>query len=949
MELYDVEPDSTDKDDILSILGVKGENKRFVSSLMIKETLSEAECDELEKLFKPITDKDKRLRGEWLLAFTDEEEDIIGEYESKYGVTQTKRASDTRKAYWEKFKPFFLFGTSDPEGAGLFDKKQLQKERLALIPDLLDMVGNFSEIQPLIEAYREKDDEFAQAYQQEKQKKDTENLTVRLINTWKNNERHGNIKLSADECRVLYTIAGYPEFEEDVLARIPQFEKDTPIHRLFLNAAVKYSRIDIFERLFKGRNTVDFFSLSDNYFHRKYCHDKNSEDAHNKDLDALISTIDEDVSFFRPQVKKMLEREKNMAVIQSLFSTVNRNNDSVISFLSFISHKKLTASGYGLSYSPDMYPEFTHIIAEKAALFPITDFIPAEYSSYYGDSGKFASKVFTRYCELITPRNSDEALLLARYELHFWSSYKNDSIIDKHILPFIHDNEFLYKLSLIPHEAETYFPNREYVKIKMNWTAHLLALSLVKKEGTIVEKAVRQITETGKVSVSTVVIDLIRALIDEIRKTIHNDIEMSHVTNNEVDNFIEDPSSVFLHILFLSANDNNEENQTFCNSVYNEDIYNEEISYQLYQILYRKTHSKYDKKDFLSNFLPTKLLRVPAREDPAIFGTAFSIIMTKLGDTYENRIEMIGEINYLYHDDIQIDFDIFYKRLMEENQDSYLELFTFLEMYFCFKREADVFLSNFPEKAANITDLCSKFLSKFRNSLLSEQDYDCVIRSAWFLAIRHSLWRGVKPLLIAFRNSKRVLLANDLSPNDRLVSDIIGFFDPYYWHKSFQPSGISINDDTLKHLRQDMANDFADYLKHLKPKETKRQVENYTEHERAEPGFDLHYKEPSAFWRYAYVRALVDLGVKTDGQGHFLHETLKKTAENDPSEMVRKAAVKADQKLNNWRDGINGNDHKRRFYEAFWWLRLAHLYSLDMDIDAAASKKLRMGEWRDGW
>jgi hypothetical protein len=146
-----------------------------------------------------------------------------------------------------------------------------------------------------------------------------------------------------------------------------------------------------------------------------------------------------------------------------------------------------------------------------------------------------------------------------------------------------------------------------------------------------------------------------------------------------------------------------------------------------------------------------------------------------------------------------------------------------------------------------------------------------------------------------------------------------------------------------------MANDFADYLKPLKPKEAERHAENYTEHEMAKQGFALHYKEPSAFWRYAYVRAIVDLGVKTDGRGHFLHETLKKTAINDPSEIVRKAAVKADQKLNSWRDGSNGSEHKRRLYEAFWWLRLAHLYSLGIDINEAAAKRLRIREWRDRW
>jgi hypothetical protein len=947
MHIYDIDPDNMDKDEFLVTLNIGEENQAFVSSLITEGTLSEEEQGKLTELFKPITDKDKTLRNEWFLAFIDEQEDIVGEYESKYGVTQTERSSYTTKAYWEKFKFFFLFGGSDPESTGLFDRKQLQKERLVLIPDILEHY-NFSEIQPLVEKYRGKDAEFDQAYQLEKQKRDIENLTIQLINAWKNNKRHGNIDLSADECRVLYTIAGYSEFNEDVLSKVPKFEKDNPIHRLFLNTAVKYSRVDISERLFEGWNTVEFFNLLHNYFHSKYCHD-NNEDIHNKDIDALISTIDEDVSFFRPYVKKTLEWEQNISIIQSFFPLVSKNEDDAISFLSLISQEKLTYSGYGLSYSPNMYPEFANIIAEKAALFPIIDFMSTDYTSCHGNGREFVSTVFTRYCELIMPQNNDEALLLARYEFDFWSSYKNDSIIDKHILPFIHDDGFLYKLLFISQDTEGHFWTGEDVRIKMNWIAHWIALSLVKKKKGIIEKATQKLIKNGKATVSASIIDLIRALIDEIRETIHNDIEMSYETNNGIDNFIGDSSSVFLHILFLSANGNNEENQAFCNSAYKDDIYDEEISYRLYQILYRKTHSGYDREDFLSNSLPPELLRVAICEDPAAFDTVFSIIMAKLGDTYENRRGTVQEISYLYHAKVQFDlFDIFYKRLMEENYDSCIELFTFLELYFCFEREAKVYLSNFPEKVANITERCSKLLGKFRNWRLSEQDYDCVIKAAGFLAIYHGLWRGLKPLLIAFRNSKRVLVANNLAPNDRLAFDIIGFFDHNYGRHngSYSRYPLSTTDDDLKQLRQDMANDFVDYLKPLSPKEKERQAENYTEHERAESGFDSHYKEPSAIWRYAYVKALVDLGVKTDGKGHFLHEALKKAAENDPSEKVRKAAIKADRELNRWRDGINGNDHKRRLYETFWWLRLAHLDSLGADIDRKASERLRIVEWR---
>jgi hypothetical protein len=178
--------------------------------------------------------------------------------------------------------------------------------------------------------------------------------------------------------------------------------------------------------------------------------------------------------------------------------------------------------------------------------------------------------------------------------------------------------------------------------------------------------------------------------------------------------------------------------------------------------------------------------------------------------------------------------------------------------------------------------------------------------------------------------SKNPLLGDDLLSRSCLAGEITRFF-----HKR--------NQEKLKQLRQDMANDFVDYLK---PAKKPRQPENYTEAEKAEQGFDVNYTEPSPIWRYAYIRALVDLGVHSDGRGHFYHEILAKVAGEDPSEQVRNAAAKADKELNELRNGIAGNDNKKRLYEAFWWLRQAHMLSLGAAIDTKEALKTRIQEWR---
>jgi hypothetical protein len=149
------------------------------------------------------------------------------------------------------------------------------------------------------------------------------------------------------------------------------------------------------------------------------------------------------------------------------------------------------------------------------------------------------------------------------------------------------------------------------------------------------------------------------------------------------------------------------------------------------------------------------------------------------------------------------------------------------------------------------------------------------------------------------------------------------------------------NQEKLKELRYDMANDFAEYLK---PAKNERQAEKYTQKERE--SFDLSYTEPSPYWRYAYVRALGDLGIKTDRRGHFFHKILENVSENDPSEDVKAAAKKVMEELDSLRKGYSGANHKKCLFEAFWWLKQAHVISLGGKVDSKKANDLRIKEWR---
>ncbi len=157
------------------------------------------------------------------------------------------------------------------------------------------------------------------------------------------------------------------------------------------------------------------------------------------------------------------------------------------------------------------------------------------------------------------------------------------------------------------------------------------------------------------------------------------------------------------------------------------------------------------------------------------------------------------------------------------------------------------------------------------------------------------------------------------------------------------------DDEVSKKLRQDLANDFTDFLKPIPEKDKgdpKDRLQNYSEQERHMQGFDITKREPNPAWRYAYIRALVDLGIDNDGKGHFFHNVLDKVAKIDTSQMVRDAAKEASKELQSLRDGYASGSPKRHLLQAYWWLRRAHLQTLGVEINNEEALKVRVTEYR---
>jgi hypothetical protein len=427
-------------------------------------------------------------------------------------------------------------------------------------------------------------------------------------------------------------------------------------------------------------------------------------------------------------------------------------------------------------------------------------------------------------------------------------------------------------------------------------------------------------------------------------------------------NFFDKEEKIFLCYLFEAVG---------CNRWGDEILNKTNVAkecFPVFLIRYRYSHVEFIQEDFL-NFLFTlenqrrffssgtieiytlELIREACRNDTL----TKQVVLIKVSDYIIEHSKVLLEyhkadireiISYFFikikeYESVDaqlVFFTHFYERAVQESEDSYTELSILLRLREWFTDIMDSVIEKQPEKIDLLVIRCINMLGYLRKYLKRNKfpdDYNHFVNNilpmAKFVFEKNdNAWKALKPLLITFRESKKILV------NDNMAVNLL----------AFEPNNIFFRMDNSKKLldlRYDMAKDF---IERLKPTKKERQKENYTEKEIKEPGFDLSYTEPSPFWRYAYVRALGDLKIKTDRHGHFFHEILKKALEKDPSEQVRKAAIKVLKGLDSIRKGYSSNNHKKCLFEAFWWLRQAHMLSLGADIDMDKAKVLRIREWR---
>ena len=198
-------------------------------------------------------------------------------------------------------------------------------------------------------------------------------------------------------------------------------------------------------------------------------------------------------------------------------------------------------------------------------------------------------------------------------------------------------------------------------------------------------------------------------------------------------------------------------------------------------------------------------------------------------------------------------------------------------------------------------------------------------------------WKRLKPLLLAFTEMGVPAVASDLRPwpeSDRESPPHPYSAIPMWIEVAMYPQNLRNELEKDPYLR-DLREEFAMFcLGRLKTKSNK--TSGYT---------DADFIEPRPQWRQCYVQALAALRVNPGGRAH---RTIFWLLNNDPDDEIRDLAKKAhrrirhlDRKKPNLDEGASP---RRPLFEAFWWLRQAHLLTLGVKIDAAGAMRTRRRE-----
>ena len=204
-------------------------------------------------------------------------------------------------------------------------------------------------------------------------------------------------------------------------------------------------------------------------------------------------------------------------------------------------------------------------------------------------------------------------------------------------------------------------------------------------------------------------------------------------------------------------------------------------------------------------------------------------------------------------------------------------------------------------------------------------------------------WKCLKLLLLAFTEMTVQAVTSDLRawPEVGREEEL-----PYPYSRvalwvamTMYPQNLRVELDRDPHL-QALREEFAKFcLERLKTKGKQKASSGDKQFS------DKDFTEPRPLWRQGYVQALAALRVNPGGRAH---RTLFWLSQNDPSEEVcvlAKRVHKRIRHLDRKKPNLDvGASPRRPLFEAFWWLRQAHLATLGIEIDQAGAMRSRRRE-----
>ena len=217
--------------------------------------------------------------------------------------------------------------------------------------------------------------------------------------------------------------------------------------------------------------------------------------------------------------------------------------------------------------------------------------------------------------------------------------------------------------------------------------------------------------------------------------------------------------------------------------------------------------------------------------------------------------------------------------------------------------------------------------------------HDFYEKAFYVLLVLAPPWQRLKPLLLAFSEMKKPAVTSDLRAWPEYGRDEPPPYPyaavPHWIAISMYPQNLQDELARDPHLR-DLREEFATFCLSRLQTRTKRETATYT---------DTDFVEPRRLWRQSYVQAVAALRVNPGGRAH---RTLFWLAQKDPDATVRDVAKKAHKqirRLDRRKANVDtGASPRRPLFEAFWWLRQAHLLTLGGDIDEMGAMRTRRKE-----